>query len=76
MSIYWYCTLKQFLISFSGDSQDDLLAGSTAGNPTVLLLNDKNQHLSEMADITICQLTELIDVIKQCNCYNQQEQNS
>lgn len=50
---------------FVGDGQDDLLAGSKAGAKTVLLLNDKNQHLSNMADFTITELRELVELIKQ-----------
>lgn len=64
MSLRGYAHRLPKLTPNLGDAKDDMLAGSAAGNTTVLLLNDKNEHLAEMADIVIKDLTELINIIK------------
>jgi phosphoglycolate phosphatase-like HAD superfamily hydrolase len=49
-----------------GDSIDDMTSGHAAGAATVLLVNERNEHLSEHphTDLCISQLDDLVDILE------------
>jgi phosphoglycolate phosphatase-like HAD superfamily hydrolase len=49
-----------------GDSIDDMTSGHMAGAATVLLVNERNEHLGEHphTDLCISQLDDLVDILE------------
>lgn len=47
-------------VVFVGDGRDDMLCGREAGAMTVLLRNNSNGHLAELADTVVDSLHELV----------------
>lgn len=50
-----------------GDSIDDMTSGHMAGAATVLLVNERNGHLSEHShtDLCVSRLDDLVDILEQ-----------
>ncbi|KAJ5082788.1 hydrolase [Penicillium argentinense] len=63
----WGLTNRAESLIMVGDSIDDMTAGHTAGAATVLLVNERNDHLREHAhtDLCISRLDDLVEILEQ-----------